>query len=75
MGRTLRWGMVALRVGIIGVAPVLFYRSVYGHDKRLRVVTLTAHYEVFLECARPSTSRTLSKAFRFWPCGSMAERE
>jgi protein tyrosine/serine phosphatase len=36
--------MVALIVGIIGVAPVLFYRSVYGHDKRLRVVTRNLVY-------------------------------
>jgi protein tyrosine/serine phosphatase len=38
MGRTLRWGLVALILGIIGVGPVLFFRSVYGHEKRLRVV-------------------------------------
>src|SRR5207244_9688071 len=34
--RTLQWALVALVIGIVGVAPVLFYRSVYGRDKRLR---------------------------------------
>src|SRR5262249_48160148 len=29
---------VALVIGIVGLAPVLFYRSVYAHDKRLREV-------------------------------------
>jgi protein-tyrosine phosphatase len=29
---------VALVVGIVGVAPVVFYRAVYAHDKRLREV-------------------------------------
>jgi len=38
MGRTLRWGLITIIVGIVGVAPVLFFRLVYGHEKRLRVV-------------------------------------
>jgi protein-tyrosine phosphatase len=38
MARTLQWALVALVIGIVGVAPALFYRSVYGHDKRLREI-------------------------------------
>jgi len=36
MARTLRWGLTALMVGIVGIAPFVFYRTVYTHDKRLR---------------------------------------
>jgi len=38
MGRTLRWAGVGLIVGIVAIAPVVFYRAVYGHDKRLREI-------------------------------------
>jgi protein tyrosine/serine phosphatase len=39
MDRILRWTVLALIVGIVGVAPFLFFRAVYGHNKRLREVT------------------------------------
>jgi hypothetical protein len=39
MERIVRWALVALIIGIVGVAPVIFYRAVYAHDKRLREVT------------------------------------
>ncbi|HMF12991.1 MAG TPA: hypothetical protein VKE94_11820, partial [Gemmataceae bacterium] len=38
MGRTLRWAVVAIVVGIVGVAPVVFFRAIYAHDKRLREI-------------------------------------
>jgi protein tyrosine/serine phosphatase len=39
MDRILRWTVVALIVGIVGIAPFFFFRAVYGHNKRLREVT------------------------------------
>jgi protein-tyrosine phosphatase len=38
MGRTWRWTMIALIIGMIVIAPALYFRDVYGHGKRLRVV-------------------------------------
>ena len=38
MGRTLRWGLIALIVGIVAVAPVLLFRMTYAHNKRLREI-------------------------------------
>src|SRR5262249_18592882 len=38
MERIVRWALIALTVSIVGVAPVVFYRAVYSHDKRLREV-------------------------------------
>jgi protein-tyrosine phosphatase len=36
--RTLRWVLVAALLVIVVVAPVVFYRSVYAHSKRLREI-------------------------------------
>jgi hypothetical protein len=38
MARAVRWALVTALVGIIGVAPVVYFRYLYGHGKRLRVV-------------------------------------
>src|SRR5262249_7093755 len=38
MARTLRWALVVLIISIVGVGPILFFRAVYAHDKRLRDV-------------------------------------
>jgi protein tyrosine phosphatase (PTP) superfamily phosphohydrolase (DUF442 family) len=39
MERFVRWSFIALILGIVVVAPIVFYRAVYAHDKRLREVT------------------------------------
>jgi hypothetical protein len=39
MERLVRWALIALIVGIVVIAPIVFYRAVYAHDKRLREVT------------------------------------
>jgi hypothetical protein len=39
MAGAIRWALVAALAGILGVGPVVFYRSVYTYQKRLRVVT------------------------------------
>ena len=38
MSRTLRWALVAGIIFIVFVVPVGYYRGVYGHSKRLRVI-------------------------------------
>jgi protein tyrosine phosphatase (PTP) superfamily phosphohydrolase (DUF442 family) len=38
MSAGIRWALVGLLVVIVGVVPVVFYRSVYAYGKRLRVV-------------------------------------
>jgi protein tyrosine phosphatase (PTP) superfamily phosphohydrolase (DUF442 family) len=38
MARAVRWALVAVLVGIVGVAPVVYFRCLYAHSKRLRVV-------------------------------------
>jgi hypothetical protein len=38
MTRAIRWAVVALLVGILGIAPVVYFRYVYDTHKRLRVV-------------------------------------
>jgi protein tyrosine phosphatase (PTP) superfamily phosphohydrolase (DUF442 family) len=38
MGRAVRWALVAAVVLIVGVAPIVYYRSLYAHSKRLRIV-------------------------------------
>ena len=38
MPAAIRWGLIALVVVIVGVVPIVFYRAVYSHGKRLREV-------------------------------------
>jgi len=38
MATAFRWGLIALLVVIVGVVPLVWYRSVYTHGKRLRDV-------------------------------------
>jgi hypothetical protein len=38
MARGVRWALVAAIVGIVGVAPVVYFRYLYTYAKRLRVV-------------------------------------
>jgi protein-tyrosine phosphatase len=38
MSRTLRWALIASIIFIVFVVPVGYYRAVYGHSKRLRVI-------------------------------------
>jgi protein tyrosine/serine phosphatase len=39
MSRYVRWVLIAGIVCLVGVLPIVHYRSVYAHSKRLRVVT------------------------------------
>jgi protein tyrosine/serine phosphatase len=39
MSRYVRWVLIAGIICMIGVLPIVHYRSVYAHSKRLRVVT------------------------------------
>jgi tyrosine-protein phosphatase SIW14 len=38
MAAGFRWGMIGLVVFLVGVVPVVFYRMVYNHSRRLREV-------------------------------------
>jgi tyrosine-protein phosphatase SIW14 len=38
MGRAIRWTLIAAMVGIVGIAPVVYFRYVYDTHKRLRIV-------------------------------------
>jgi tyrosine-protein phosphatase SIW14 len=38
MARAIRWGLVAALVVLVGVAPVVYFRFLYGHSKRLREI-------------------------------------
>ena len=38
MARAIRWTLIAAVVGIVGVAPVVYFRCVYDTHKRLRIV-------------------------------------
>jgi protein tyrosine phosphatase (PTP) superfamily phosphohydrolase (DUF442 family) len=38
MARVVRWSLIAFIIAVVGVAPLIWYRALYVHSKRLRIV-------------------------------------